>query len=182
MELRSEQDPVSVSYMINLLRKLDGKVYMEIGCAQLGTFEKFRIILPDDGLAIGLDGRSYDNWDEYKDYVKTLPGCQNVHISKAGLHHKLAVPWVKKILKDRMIDFLLIDGDHNIEPTELDYVDFSPFVRSGGIIAFHDLDFGAYNRGERFGQGAAAMLSKLKSQGYSIGYIPGVIGMGYIRK
>ncbi|MFN8207210.1 MAG: class I SAM-dependent methyltransferase [Bacteroidales bacterium] len=36
------------------------------------------------------------------------------------------------------IDFLFIDGDHSIEGCDFDFTHFSPFVRRGGYIAFHD--------------------------------------------
>lgn len=38
------------------------------------------------------------------------------------------------------IDFLFIDGDHSIEGCRYDFLTFSPFVRRGGFIAFHDYD------------------------------------------
>jgi MMP 1-O-methyltransferase len=36
------------------------------------------------------------------------------------------------------IDFLFIDGDHSIEGCDYDFTHFSPFVKKGGYIAFHD--------------------------------------------
>ncbi len=38
------------------------------------------------------------------------------------------------------IDFLFIDGDHSIEGCDYDYTHFSPFIKTGGFIAFHDFD------------------------------------------
>jgi hypothetical protein len=38
------------------------------------------------------------------------------------------------------IDFLFIDGDHSIEGCDFDFTHFSPYVRKGGFIAFHDYD------------------------------------------
>jgi MMP 1-O-methyltransferase len=38
------------------------------------------------------------------------------------------------------IDFLFIDGDHSIEGCDYDYKSFSPLVKVGGYIAFHDYD------------------------------------------
>lgn len=37
------------------------------------------------------------------------------------------------------IDFLFIDGNHHWEDVSLDYALWEPFVRSGGIIGFHDI-------------------------------------------
>jgi hypothetical protein len=37
------------------------------------------------------------------------------------------------------VDLLFIDGDHIRAGVQADYDDYAPFVRSGGIIAFHDV-------------------------------------------
>lgn len=36
-------------------------------------------------------------------------------------------------------DFLHIDGDHTYEGIKQDYLDYSPMVRPGGVVAIHDL-------------------------------------------
>lgn len=37
------------------------------------------------------------------------------------------------------IDFLFIDGDHSLEGVTKDFGMYSPLVKTGGIIAFHDV-------------------------------------------
>jgi predicted O-methyltransferase YrrM len=37
------------------------------------------------------------------------------------------------------VDFLFIDGDHTYEGVRRDFEMYSPLVREGGIIAFHDI-------------------------------------------
>lgn len=37
------------------------------------------------------------------------------------------------------IDFLFIDGDHSYEGVKKDYLKYSPLVRKGGLVAFHDI-------------------------------------------
>lgn len=49
---------------------------------------------------------------------------------------------LKKILGKRKIDFLFIDGDHTYEGVKKDFAMYSPLVREGGIIAFHDIVLG----------------------------------------
>ena len=46
---------------------------------------------------------------------------------------------IKAILKDNKVDFLFIDGDHSHEGVKKDFEMYSPLVRKGGIIAFHDI-------------------------------------------
>jgi predicted O-methyltransferase YrrM len=42
-------------------------------------------------------------------------------------------------LKDNKVDFLFIDADHSYEGVKKDFEMYSPLVRKGGIIAFHDI-------------------------------------------
>ena len=52
--------------------------------------------------------------------------------------------WIEALSQDAVlnwktpIDFLLIDGDHREEAVERDWVDWSPFLRADGVVAFHD--------------------------------------------
>lgn len=39
----------------------------------------------------------------------------------------------------RQIDFLFIDGDHTYDGVHRDFLDFSPLVKNGGLIVFHDI-------------------------------------------
>lgn len=41
--------------------------------------------------------------------------------------------------KYKQLDFLFIDGDHSYEGVKKDFDMYSPFVKKGGIIAFHDV-------------------------------------------
>jgi cephalosporin hydroxylase len=45
----------------------------------------------------------------------------------------------KSIFNDEKIDFLFIDGNHMYTAVQKDYEMYGPLVRSGGIIAFHDI-------------------------------------------
>ncbi len=42
-------------------------------------------------------------------------------------------------LPNTLVDFLFIDGDHSYAGVKADYERYSPLVRSGGLIAFHDI-------------------------------------------
>jgi predicted O-methyltransferase YrrM len=46
---------------------------------------------------------------------------------------------VESILVDDKLDFLFIDGDHTYEGVKKDFEMYSPLVRKGGLIAFHDI-------------------------------------------
>lgn len=46
-----------------------------------------------------------------------------------------------------VIDFLFIDGNHAYEAVRKDFEDWSPKVKPGGYIAFHDVSFNNLNTG-----------------------------------
>ena len=175
---RSEQCPIGLEYLLNLFRSLNPKVYMETGCAQLGTILKFKENITD-GLCIGVDAREYPTWSA----VDSKSKDSGLRLSNRGLQPKRVVSWLTRILKGQQIDFLFIDGDHSIEGVKSDYENFSPFVRSGGIVAFHDYDPLAVFQNKTDGQGAAWMCEDLKKEGYQINVVPNSsIGTFYVVK
>jgi len=58
---------------------------------------------------------------------------------KEDSHKEETVRKLKDILGGGMIDLLFIDGDHRYEGVRKDFEMYSPLVRKGGIIAFHDI-------------------------------------------
>lgn len=177
--LRSEQCPVALNFLIERFKELSPKRYMEIGCAQLGTFNAFHRLLPKDGLAIGLDIRSYDIWN---DYARKFPILCSSHLIQGTSFDNGSIQRVSDLLSSDKLDFLFIDGDHNIEPTVSDWNVFSLFVRPGGIVAFHDYDFQAYLRGDKQGQGAVWVCEELRRKGYQVSIVPhSTVGTAYVR-
>jgi len=49
-------------------------------------------------------------------------------------------------LRDNKVDFIFIDDDHSYEGIKNDFEMYSPLVRKGGIIAFHDIIPDYYTR------------------------------------
>jgi predicted O-methyltransferase YrrM len=45
----------------------------------------------------------------------------------------------RALLGGKPLDFLFIDGDHRYEGAKADFELYSPLVRPGGLIAFHDI-------------------------------------------
>lgn len=54
---------------------------------------------------------------------------------------KETVQKVISLLKGREVDFLFIDGGHLYENVLIDYLNYSPLVKQGGIIGFHDIQY-----------------------------------------
>lgn len=64
--------------------------------------------------------------------------CKVVHLS-GDSHTTAFLEKVENELGGEKVDFLFIDGDHTEAGVEADYNDYHHLVRSGGIIAFHDI-------------------------------------------
>lgn len=66
-------------------------------------------------------------------------------MKKCGVFDKIQVlkgyssQFANKIEK---IDFLFIDGDHSIKGCDYDFTSYSPYLKKGSFIAFHDYDDG----------------------------------------
>jgi predicted O-methyltransferase YrrM len=76
-----------------------------------------------------LKGRKH--LDVFKDNIRPLKKKVVIH---QGTTVEIAKTWPKNLL----IDFLFIDADHAYAAVSADWRNWSPFVKKGGIIAFHD--------------------------------------------
>lgn len=112
------------------VRETKAKTIVEIGSMDGTSSLLFGSIAKEIGAkvyCIEPDPRKlwYKNIEEYgiKNYVTMI---------------KAASPWVNMGLIPRPIDYLFIDGNHRTRYCLADYHFFEPFVRKGGMIAFHD--------------------------------------------
>ncbi|NBX76272.1 MAG: class I SAM-dependent methyltransferase [Proteobacteria bacterium] len=78
---------------------------------------------------------------------------------------------VKQWLRNDQIDVLFIDGDHSFNGVKADFENYSPFVRPGGLIIFHDI---VEDYTTRFGKptpsytgGVPRFWNELKALGFS---------------
>jgi predicted O-methyltransferase YrrM len=57
-----------------------------------------------------------------------------------------AAPIVAELLRHRLADMVFIDGDHSVQGTLTDIVDYLPLLRHGGLLCGHDIDFPSVRR------------------------------------
>ena len=62
-----------------------------------------------------------------------------LYLLRAKSFYESTLSSVKKILNGSQVDFLFIDGDHRYDAIKQDFNMYSPLVRKGGMIAFHDI-------------------------------------------
>lgn len=71
-------------------------------------------------------------FDQFLDNMKKLNVLDRIKPFK-GLSQKFVGQFPK-------IDLLFIDGDHSIEGCDFDFLNYSPYISTGGYIVFHDFD------------------------------------------
>lgn len=130
------QDPYELHWLYNKLEVIKPNVIMEIGNWAGGNLYVFSHLLhKDTDILIGLDYEKRDyTWDPKKET------CAQFHQIIRDSHSPKTKQVIEEILGDRKIDFLYIDGDHSESGTKQDYEMYSPLVRDGGMIGFHDLE------------------------------------------
>ncbi len=137
--MRPFQITPEISELFNVVKGLSPKVVCEIGTDLGGTLYLWSKAMQSGGLLISIDlPRLYRkplNRFLYSFFSKT----QQVYFLRESSHSLDCLLKVQKILGDKKIDFLFIDGDHSYEGVKKDFLFYSKCVRKDGIIAFHDI-------------------------------------------
>jgi len=125
-----------------VVQKLNPETVVEIGTANGGTLFLFaNVTNPKRVVSIDLpygsfrDGYSFGKIPLYKSLGKK--GI--IKLIRANSHNDSTFNKLKKELDNRQVDILFIDGDHTYEGVSKDFQMYSPLVKKGGIVAFHDI-------------------------------------------
>jgi len=132
-----QQSQYEVYNLLQVLVQQRPKILLEIGSANGGTLFLFCHIASEDATLISLD---MDNvlWKKLLFKYFSL-GKQKIIVIKGDSHDPKIFNTIKKIWGNYKIDFLFHDADHSYEGVKKDFEMYSPLVRKGGIIAFHDI-------------------------------------------
>jgi GT2 family glycosyltransferase/predicted O-methyltransferase YrrM len=135
-----------ISELAFLLEKMSGsKIVVEIGTAEGGTFWGLSQVVDDKAtvISISLPGKvfSINQYDEedIENIKKLSKKTQKAHIINCDSHSPLTLKRLEQILDGRKIDFLFIDADHTWLGAKTDWLLYSPLVKNGGKIGFHDV-------------------------------------------
>lgn len=120
------------------------KVVVEIGTANGGTLLSLVKVCPSDTEFVSIDlpagefggGYAWYKIPLFKAFVKPP---QKITLLRADSHAHSTREQLETILDGRKIDVLFIDGDHTYEGVKQDFLLYSPLVKNGGSIAFHDI-------------------------------------------
>jgi predicted O-methyltransferase YrrM len=113
------------------------RVSVEIGVAEGASAAGIREAMPADGTLYLIDPFHLSR-------VRTLNFLRRAAQRAVHSAGRGRTVWIEGFSYDAArnwdlpIDFLLIDGDHREEAVEQDWQDWSRFVVSDGVVAFHD--------------------------------------------
>ncbi len=130
--------------LLSILRRENVHSMMEIGTRNGGTLFLFSWTLPSDAKMLSLDLPSEQSIKRGYDRFKTsylsnfIQKSQQLTLVRGDSHSPTSFAKVKSALKGEL-DFLFIDGDHTYEGVKKDFEMYSPLVRRGGLVAFHDI-------------------------------------------
>lgn len=121
-----------------LFRVLDGRKIDTV--IEIGTWRGYSAELWhkafEPSILITMD---HGNPNSFGGPVVEVPGATYIWNIESGSAE--AVASVKNLLaqKSRMIDFLFIDGGHELPTVIKDWQLYSPLVAPGGVVVFHDV-------------------------------------------
>jgi cephalosporin hydroxylase len=133
-----------IKNLLLILDKVKPKVVLEIGTARGGTLFLFSYIAHEEATLISVD--LYQTVEKRILFRYIKKGKQKIYLIQGDSHNIETLRKIEGILKGRKVDFLFIDADHSYEGVKKDFEMYSPLVRKGGIIAFHDIIPDYYTR------------------------------------
>jgi predicted O-methyltransferase YrrM len=130
--------------LIALVRERKPQTVVEIGTHKGGTLFAWCQVAHPEALIVSIDlpeglfggGYSRDQARAFQEFAR--PG-QQLHTLRRDSHSRRTMWRLRRLLKRRAIDFLLIDGDHTYEGVKRDWEMYEPLVAPEGLIAFHDI-------------------------------------------
>lgn len=133
-----------LAQLAKVIEELNPKVVVEIGTANGGTLFMSTRLADDNALIVSIDlpggefGGGYPEWKVpiYKSFART---GQKIELIRGNSHADETFEKLKRVLNDRQIDYLFIDGDHTYEGAKMDFEKYGQLVRKGGKVAFHDI-------------------------------------------
>jgi len=137
------QEKYEISKLYDILKKENIKSYLEIGSAKGGTLFVISKAINKNAEIVSLDlpGGRFGGGSSllYLPIFKRLVlKTQKLHQLRGNSHDKKHIEILKNIYKNK-IDLLFIDGDHTYTGVKKDFEMYSPLIRKGGLILFHDI-------------------------------------------
>jgi SAM-dependent methyltransferase len=148
MGCRRAQDYAEAEVLLDLLTAAGTQGvgnYLEIGCRHGWTFGIVaRMVKPQ--VMVGIDLPGVFPWGDEGSHVILSNVAQEArdagiqaHILFADSTKQETLASLANLMDGFKFDCLFIDGDHKYAGVKADFENYSPFVRDGGVIIFHDI-------------------------------------------
>lgn len=139
-----KQNMVELLSLVNAVRQQRLRTVCEIGTFKGGTLFIWCQLAAADAHLISIDLPGGQFGGGYN--VKCLPFFdsfrkpgQTLDCLRGSSQDESIRTAFRKKLAGRQLDFLFIDGDHSYDGVSKDFEHYVPFVRTGGLIALHDI-------------------------------------------
>jgi predicted O-methyltransferase YrrM len=116
---------------------LEPRAVCEIGTSAAGTLYLLTRVAADDAVVVSVDLEIAPHLAAARS--RFARGRQKIVSLGGDSHSEETLARVKAALGGRPLDVLFIDGDHSYEGVKRDWELYSPLVRPGGIVGFHDI-------------------------------------------
>ncbi len=142
--IQSQQIRSEFLELAKMVQEQNCKYIMEIGTFRGGTLFVFSQLALPGATVISLDFHSTLFGKVYGTLQKPLlrkfvRNGKSLFMVRENSHLHETLDTIRGILRGHELDFLFIDGDHSYEGVREDFMMYSPLVREGGLIAFHDI-------------------------------------------
>jgi predicted O-methyltransferase YrrM len=143
--LRAVQVKSEACQLLDMLREENVVFACEIGSFMGGMLFMMSRVLPDHAQIFSID------WPEAPGTLERFPPSrkhlyerfalanQKISVIHGNSQDRGTIAALSSALKGNRLDYLMIDADHSIEGVRADFLNYSSFVKPGGLIAFHDI-------------------------------------------
>lgn len=136
--------------LLKILSAEPPRCVLEIGVGWGASIYCWARVATKDALFVGVDGSGINTVSGAAGFPLAesrqrlyssgaVRASQDLRMIFGDSHSQKTKDGVLEALAGRPVDFLFIDGDHTYDGVWQDYRDYAPLVRSGGLIAFHDI-------------------------------------------
>jgi predicted O-methyltransferase YrrM len=147
VSIRPMQRPAEIRSFLELLEADPPRIVLEIGTGRGGTLYLLAQPARVDALLVSIDappaGYEFGGRPEYKRRARLYRTLgrdrQRIVYIVGDSHGEETRSEVLRALDGKLVDVLFIDGDHSRAGVEADFRTYSPLVRRGGLVAFHDI-------------------------------------------
>ncbi len=145
-----KQNLVELEAFVNFLQPASLSTVLEIGTMKGGTLYLWCQLSRPDAHIYSIDLPSGRFGGGYTSKLELLfhrfkQAEQSLTCIRGDSHATATQRAFSRALNSAKVDSLFIDGDHTYEGVRRDFEDYEPFVRPGGVIAFHDIVFNPLN-------------------------------------